>query len=458
LSYPTATHSNAESLKSVLQLVGPKKSVLLWAEREQRAGRSAADPGLQAANTVVNNAIDLEFYKAFTANPMIAGELVKSPYFESIGHSYRIAYSHAVNVIAGTVDPDFNHIPGGEGWDRAFEGLAAEQHEGYYYGSPVRVGPVGIRAIFEGQARFIQLQYLTAAINRSISCEKLKEAGYFSGVYGEAFESFLSLAQAEWPQRIDDPLVALFLLICDVSINPAAGFPNEIASFQNFVTDVDPGIRFGRLSRAVGEAHPELRTAITDYSRTDYIDVASRLAAACGYASPLHPLRTVVEWVTAVPGIAKVLSEKETFKYEPANLPVRVLLSHFVAFCADKLAHPEFFYWAGARMAGHRVSPNAERLFLSHLSLYSDRADDDGVFPRDFPGKDRDGVLNTLNVFYANNVVFDLTRQWILQAGPFRFDYRWLSQRHTPEEMEVAAKGLFERTYGVAPDAFEILS
>jgi hypothetical protein len=147
LSYPTATHSNAESLKSVLQLVGPKKSVLLWAEREQRAGRSAADPGLQAANTVVNNAIDLEFYKAFTANPMIAGELVKSPYFESIGHSYRIAYSHAVNVIAGTVDPDFNHIPGGEGWDRAFEGLAAEQHEGYYYGSPVRVGPVGIRAI-----------------------------------------------------------------------------------------------------------------------------------------------------------------------------------------------------------------------------------------------------------------------------------------------------------------------
>ena len=65
-------------------------------------------------------------------------------------------------------------------------------------------------------------------------------------------------------------------------------------------------------------------------------------------------------------------------------------------------------------MAGPRVSAESQRLFLSDLSLYSDRADDDGVFPRDIPGKDKDRVLQTLNTFYGNNILFNLTRQWIL--------------------------------------------
>jgi len=73
-----------------------------------------------------------------------------------------------------------------------------------------------------------------------------KDAGYFDGAYGEAFDGFLKMTNSPWPEAVDDPAVALFLLIVDLAINPTAGFPLDIESFENFIIDVDPGIRFMR--------------------------------------------------------------------------------------------------------------------------------------------------------------------------------------------------------------------
>jgi hypothetical protein len=57
-----------------------------------------------------------------------------------------------------------------------------------------------------------------------------------------------------------------------------------------------------------------------------------------------------------------------------------------------------------------------------------------------------------------DNIVYDLTHQWILEDGPFRYDYGWLSQAYSKEEMANAAKAAFEHLYGAAPDTFEILA
>ena len=54
-------------------------------------------------------------------------------------------------------------------------------------------------------------------------------------------------------------------------------------------------------------------------------------------------------------------------------------------------------------------------------------------------------------------MIYDLTRQWILKDGPFEYDYGWLSQSHTNDELADWVKGAFERLYGVSPDDFEIL-
>jgi hypothetical protein len=132
------------------------------------------------------------------------------------------------------------------------------------------------------------------------------------------------------------------------------------------------------------------------------------------------------------------------------------MFSHFVAYSRDKFDHPEFFCWAGAWMSGSRVSSETQKLFLAHLSLYSDQADNDGIFPRNFPGKDPGGIRQTFNAFYASNLMYDLTNQWVLHNGEFGYDYSWLSQEQTYEDMAKWAKDVFRTIYGVSPDEFDL--
>ena len=311
-----------------------------------------------------------------------------------------------------------------------------------------------MRAIFEGQARFIQLQYLAFG-SQALTCAELRDAGYFDGIYGEAFQAFLKLTEAEWPDSIDHPLIGLFLLICDLAINPSAGFPCDIEDFENFILDTDPGIRFGSLCLAA-KRFPELQSEIKDYSREEYVAVSEVLMAACEYGHTLRGLEEIARWPQQVPAIAELMAEKETFAFAIANLPVRVVLSHFIALSLDKLAHPEFFCWAGAWMAGPRTSGEVQEMFLRHLSIFADRGDKEGIYPRDIPGKDRNSVFQTLNMFYGNNLVYGLTRQWILQDGPFKYDYSWLTEQPSENYAEWA-KRQFELLYGVHPDSGKIL-
>ena len=255
---------------------------------------------------------------------------------------------------------------------------------------------------------------------------------------------------------MDDPIVGLFLLVIDLAINPSAGFPCNIKSFENFVIDVDPGIRFVRLCQAIRD-RPVLLSAITEYSREEYMEVAGALTDACRYDHPAAAFERVARWATEAPGVAQIMAEKETFLYEPDNLVMRVLCSHFVSFYTDKLHYPEFFCWTGAWMAGRRVCENSRRLFLRHLSLYTDKADDDGIFPRNFPDKDPTGLVKTLSIFYSNIIFYDLTQQWILNEGAFAYDYAWLSQAHSAEKLTEWARRIFQDAYGADPNDFEIL-
>jgi hypothetical protein len=425
-----------------------------WAETQLLTGVPTLDPILSQANTAVNNALDVEFYKTFTMMPERAEILFDHPYFESVGHCYHIAYACTLSLVS-EFDPDFERMPDQSRWEVEFGKLGAKNHIGFYHGSPIVRPPVGLRALFEGQARFIQLQFLT--FNTDITCDDLKRRGFFKDIYGQAFEQFLKLTKAEWPAKIDSSEVALFLLICDLSINPTRGFPFDIGSFEDFILDVDPGTRFAVLCRAVGEARPDLLTAIKHYSIEEYVDVSNALCEVTGYDHPMKALQEISEWPDCLPKVAQVMKERETFNYERLNLPLRVIISHFIGFCRDKYEHPEFFCWAGAWMTGARAGAKTEELFLRNLSLYSDRGDDDGIFARRFPDKDPEGILRTYNAFYTGNMVYDLTRQWVIQDGPFKYDYSWLTQKHSTETMAEAVKKIFENVFGRHPDSFEIL-
>lgn len=453
LQYPAQAHQNQEHLRLLLNRIGPKKPLRRWAEQQARSAPNS--PELRAANIAVNNATDSEYYKRIALRPRLIEQASQDRYFESLGHCYWMAYGHALALLHSTVDAEIRHLPDGRRWDEGFRIVREAETEGFVHGGQVRVSSIGMLALYEGQARFAQLQFLTFGMREPPTLETLRQARMLDGVYGEAFDAFLAVTGAS-PTIVDAPAVALFMLLLDLAINPTRGLPLDIENFSGFILDVDPGIRFYRLCHAVRD-RPEFLNAINEYSRSEYFSVSSALSEVCGFDCPAAALQEIVRWIHA-PGVAKLLAEKVSFSFEPANLVVRVLFSHFVSFSSDKLNTPEFFCWPGAWMAGPRVCDLSQTLFLRYLSLFSDKADDGGIYPRRIPGVPEENLVTTLSIFYGNITVYDLTRQWTLFDGPFAYDYRWLSETHTDAEMVHGAKQVFERIYGVNPDNFEVLS
>lgn len=456
-SYPAQAHVNIDHLRYLASSGDPGKSLKRWADGRLRQGLDHSDQGVFHANVAVNNALDIEYFKRFVLRPDLAEELGGDPYFESIGHSFHITYGNVLNLVSSTCDREVSYLPDPRAWGERFAELGANQVVGYYHGSPIERSPVGLVSILEGQARFIQLQFLSFACDRHLKLSDLKEDGFLDGVYGDAFSWFLRLIESDVPETVHDPLVGLFLLVCDLSINPTRGFPLQIVNFERFIDDVNPGVRFLRLCFAIRQM-PALKSKIVKYSREEYESVAGDLADCCGLDHPFAALEKIADWASHADGVVALLEEKATFKFGYENLAVRVLFSHFVAFCQDKLARPDFFCWAGAHMAGGHVSDDAHALWLRNLSLFSDKADDDGIFPREIPGKDMSAVQHTFDVFYANNVAYDLIRQWILHDGAFKYDFGWLSRRHTPDEMAAWAKDTFSHLIGISPDRIRVLS
>ena len=75
-------------------------------------------------------------------------------------NSYRIAYGHILAILASTFDRDWRMLPDPRPWSDAFAALRDAKTPGYFWGSEVHIPPLGAYQIFEGQARFTQLQYL----------------------------------------------------------------------------------------------------------------------------------------------------------------------------------------------------------------------------------------------------------------------------------------------------------
>ena len=85
-----------------------------------------------------------------------------------------------------------------------------------------------------------------------------------------------------------------------------------------------------------------------------------------------------------------------------------------------------------------------------------DRADRD-VYPRLVPGKDEKTLQSLLDTFYTWVSMYEMTRQWLIDDGPFDYDYGWLTSKFTNSEIKGWADNAFKRGTGVHPDAFLVL-
>ncbi len=457
LLHPAQTHFNKERLDRIAR-GAPWKSLRKY---NQKTAESAAAGGAldENVNVVLNNWHDIEFFRHLVCEPLRAEQYVNDPYFDCLAHSFRIASSAVLWLLSSTCDPQLAVLPDPRKWDSEFLRLRDQHEEGFYFRSPVRLPPLGARALFEGQARFCQIQYLYAASDSQLSWETLERAGMLSGIYREAFDAFLAITGAAWPNTPGDSLVGLFLLILDLSINPSDAFPFDLVHVPSVVQSIDPGMRFLMLCQFVATDGQSLLGAITRYSRDEYLEVCARLCKAIVCEPPVRIAETVVSWCKTHPPMRDLLSEDDSFAFAPGNLPVKILFSRFLRFQHDRLTTPEFFCWPGifsAERPGAWTVDAAKQLFSRHEALFIDRPDGD-IYPRALPGKDEATVSRTFNAFYASIAAYELTRQWLVQEGPFDFDFLWLTSQYPQFQVKEWASHYFQQAFGIPPDAIRIL-
>jgi hypothetical protein len=453
MTYPTQSHANHGPLKQLITQIGFKKSILNLASTLPTGG-FGTPAGM--ANIIINNHFDMEIFRGLTVSPLAAERMVQDPQFENLGHAFSVLWGNNISLLSSITDRYFNVIPHPKEWSAEFLKLREEREEGFYYGSPIGLPELGAFELFEGQARMSQLQYLHFGTGGKYDMADAVSGGMFDGVYGKAFSGFLTMTGNDWPGSFDHPTVAAFLVACDVAINPGAGFPFPIVHFPSFIDDIDPGRRFMTMCKLARVKCPEVFSLVRDYSRDEYAEISQKLASTIVEMPPLDIAAEFCRWI-ATPEFQPIMREYETFSFGKANVVPRVLFAHFLAFMRDRYAHPEIFCWPGALMAGERLATNALTLFDRHGALFVDKEDDDGIFPRLSAGRSEERVQEMFDDFYASNVVFNLTRQWITQPGPFDLDFGWLSQRGSPEDVQAYCEGTFRSVYGVSLSDADLL-
>lgn len=453
---PAHAHMNRRHLDELLRRFGPVKPLLSLAE--QLLDGDKQDGTL---NAVLNNWHDLEFFRRLALDPVGQVEFVAGqPYFHSVGHSYQMAIGATSWLIGATLDPDYKVLPHPKNWEPAMAELRESKEEGFYRGSPIDVPMLGLKHIFEGQARFAQIQYLYCGSGRELSWQDLRTLGMLDGVYVYAFKTFLELVDKEWPETIEDPLVGLFLLICDLSLSPSEGLFLPMTDPSSLIWSTDPGWRFMFLCRIAKNKGEEILGSIVDYSASDYWRVSESLSLALLSPSPRTLAETIVDWAERHEAWSAVASEAKSFDFQLGNYAVRVLLSRFVQFQRDKLVSPQFFCWPGMCMASDQQIADPAvvlQLFSEHEALFLNKADDLDVFPRLVKGVDESKLQGLVHDFYAWVTMYEFTRQWLVESGDFEYDFGWLSSKFSASEMNDWVDHSFKLATGAAPDDFKVI-
>jgi hypothetical protein len=329
-----------------------------------------------------------------------------------------------------------------------------------YHGSSIGIPPIGARELYEGQARFTQLQYLYAASQGRWDWSEFYRLGMLGKPYTDGFLHFLEVLREPFPSSVGNPLIGLFLVLCDMATNPTEGFPFDIQVFETFLIDVDPGTRFHLLCSIVAREHPNMKSAVRNHSDLEYEEITEVLSRRLAAPSPLAAARLISTWPKTNSAIASLMNEEATFTFLPINLPIRVLFARFIHFQMEKAKSPAYFVWPGIWMGAVRTDSHDPSEILArfgrHEALFME-AENGEVQPRLINDRPASAVQETFEAFYQWMSTYNLTRQWIAATGAFDFDFRWLAPSATLEQTRSWAAHNFQVAFGVDPLTFEIL-
>jgi len=458
ISYPALAHSSQQDLNKLVKRDEKFKSIIQY---DKHIHSSSAISDNQEVNRILNNYYDILYAKAYILdNKNIHKIVVDKQFFLNMGHCFHILWSSSINTLAASFDKDFSFLPNINDWYENFKRLEQEKVPGFYIDSSMGISPLGTKAIFEGQARFNQLQYLTIASENTLLFSDFHKLGMLAGIYVEAFNLFLKIIEIDQPDNFNNSIIGLFLLVCDIAINPTDGFPHNIFHYESFIISNDPGTRFVMICNAIKKQKQKWLNSVQHYSREEYVNLSEELCKEIICLPPLYGSAIVTNWITEEVAIQELLKEESEMNFKPENLPVRVFTSKYIRFQEDKLKYPSIFCWTGKSMTSEASSDLnlklVEKIFNRHRALFID--DIGGIIkPMLFDGYTEKNTMDTFELFYAYNTTYDMIMKWIKEDGAFRYDYRWLTTEHSDADMIHWIRINFKDAFNIYPEELKIL-
>lgn len=282
-----------------------------------------------------------------------------------------------------------------------------------------------MKELQEGQARLSELQYLDLSY-QPISWAELKNSEKLSGIYGAAMNYYFKHSNLSEPTSVHDPKINLFLLLCDIALNPDEGYPNPISNDGNFVYRTHPGIRFIKLCKILSE-NQEVLKILENLSLKSYEAVCEIFCRKAGWATPMEVFEQILTLFARIGGLDELNSKEDSGDFGEMDVPLWFLLSQHRSFLETKSQIPHFFCWSGSFLCfkeNNTEAACAQELLSWHLPPFMGTLDK-GINTANLPQMTEDLRTKFINNYFATQVQYDLVRQWISKHGDFVFRYQW---------------------------------
>lgn len=429
----------------------PRKSVFL-AFRDAMARNAHQEMSL--LYNVVGRWMDLEFWSALADQRSAAYRVADKPFFKSSGESLLRAAFYSLHQLLSLGGDRLHRAQWFNDWlDRAEE-LANEGAEDFS-GPGILAGlSVGGREILEGQARMIEAQFLHHVSLGRYDFRALEGMGYFDGTYGHALREFTRITGISWPTGSLDPAAGLFLLACDLAINPPVPYPFEMSDIRGMVRHCHPGVRFLEVCRTIARSRSEWLGRFS-YSYETHCEFTAALEPSPYHHSMAETAAACVDFWTRLSDLHYVIGDDIDAALQLPSTPLKFLLRKHVFLMREKQRVPHLLCWYGALFTEVMTQ---ELGFMRHGPPLLSVGETGQIFgsPALDEGKSQDPG-DILYNFLITQGMNDIIRQWVAQPGPFRFNYQWIDPRQSEEFWRAALGEYFEKMYDVPLDAIRIL-
>jgi hypothetical protein len=431
LAIPTCCQQNVDHIKAaVFEASSLKKPLYRY---------SLVQPGTHSAtlemqiNTAVNNWIDVEIGAFLLNTPERANLLIGDQFFDCLGQSIRMLLEYTVgNLVACVDDPRRCVLPDTRQWDDGFDALCHIGARGYRHGEPLILPPFGMEKIMEGQCRLVEMQYLHIVSDGSLSWGEFINDGLIQEQYFQALKFFCEATGLNFPSYPTAPEANLFLLLCDISLNPCVGYPDDITNYAGLLEEISPGIRFLRGCEVVRDQR-DLCGDVFSLDRNSYEQVSKTICSAMRVKTPWEIAQSITDLAMRMPSLESLRKEfTGNCKFKLNSVPIRYTFLKHILFMEDKAKHPEIFCWPAQNFTllsrkKSSIADYAKKLLRKHSPPFFAHGMNSPVVPTPQDGADPSGLERVSATYFKWIIIYDLITQLISRDGPFCFNYVWLN-------------------------------